>query len=119
MTVDPRSGRSETVAELPGYPRGMAFAGRYAMIGLSRTRAGRGFEGIPLAERRDQLTAGLVVVDLTSRRNVALLVFTAGVHETFDVQILPRLRCPAICGPYPSRDGGQPIWIVPENWMPG
>ena len=117
VRVDPRSGRSETVAELPGYPRGLALAGRYALIGLSRTRAGRGFEGMPLAENRDQLTAGLAVVDLPSGEKVALLEFTAGVHETFDVQVLPQSRCPAICGPFPSRDGGQPIWIVPEAWL--
>ena len=73
---------------------------------------------MPLADRRVQLTAGLAVVDLPSGRNVALLEFTAGVHETFDVQVLPQLRCPAICGPFPSGDGGQPIWIVPEAWMP-
>ncbi len=117
VIVDPRSGRAETVAELPGYPRGLALAGPYAFVGLSRMREGRGFEGLPLAERRDRLKAGVAVVELNSGRVVSLLEFTAGVHETFDVQVLPGFRCPAICGPLPSRDGSQPVWIVPDGWM--
>ena len=77
---------------------------------------GRGFEGLPLAARRDELKAGVAVVELASGFLVSMLEFTAGVHETFDVQFLPGLRCPAICGPFPSRDGSQPVWIVPDTW---
>jgi uncharacterized protein (TIGR03032 family) len=119
VTVDPQSGRPQTVVELPGYPRGLTFADNYALVGLSRTRAGRGFEGMPLAQRRDQLTCGLAVVDLSIGRVVAFLEFTAGVYETFDVQFLPGIRSPAIGGPFPSRDGGLPIWIIPQAWMTG
>jgi uncharacterized protein (TIGR03032 family) len=117
VIVDPRSGLAETVAELPGYPRGLALAGPYAFVGLSRMREGRGFEGLPLAARRDQLKCGVAIVELASGRIASLLDFTAGVHETFDVQVLPGFRCPAICGPFPSRDGSQPVWIVPDGWM--
>lgn len=41
VTVDLRTGKHENVAELPGYPRGLAFAGPYALVGLSRTRRAR------------------------------------------------------------------------------
>jgi uncharacterized protein (TIGR03032 family) len=116
VTVEPRSGRCEAVAALPGYPRGLAFGGGYAFVGLSRTRAGRGFEGMPLETRRDQLTAGVAAINLSTGQRAALLEFTAGVHETFDVQLLPGIRHPALCGPFPSRDGTQPIWIVPTAW---
>src|SRR5262245_33923011 len=36
VTVDPATGRSDSVAELPGYTRGLAFHGRYAFVGLSQ-----------------------------------------------------------------------------------
>lgn len=118
ITVDPASGRPETVAELPGYPRGLAIAGGHAFVGLSRLRPGRGFEGMPLADRIGALKAGLAAVELSSGRLAALLEFTSGVHETFDVQVLHGIRRPAICGPFCARDGGQPAWIVPPSWIP-
>ena len=106
------------MAELPGYPRGLAFAGPYAFVGLSRIREGRGLDGMPLDERRGELKSGLAVVELASGKVVSVLEFTAGIHETFDVQVLPGIRCPAFGGPFPSKDGGQPMWIVPEAWTP-
>jgi uncharacterized protein (TIGR03032 family) len=119
VIVDPGTGTSQAVAELPGYPRGLAFAGPYAFVGLSRIREGRGLYGMPLEPRRHELKSGLAVVELASGNVVSVLEFTAGIHETFDVQVLPGIRCPAFGGPFPSKDGGQPMWIVPEAWMPG
>src|SRR5262249_2106937 len=39
VTVDPASGRLETVADLPGYTRGLAIHGSLAFVGLSKVRA--------------------------------------------------------------------------------
>jgi uncharacterized protein (TIGR03032 family) len=50
-TVDPATGRVETVAQLPGFTRGLAFAGPYAFVGLSQVRESNIFGGIPLTER--------------------------------------------------------------------
>jgi uncharacterized protein (TIGR03032 family) len=119
VLVDPATGHSETIAQLPGYPRGLAVAGPYAFIGLSRLRPGRGFEGFPLCNRADELKAGVAVVELARGHLVALLEFTEGVHETFDVQLLPGIRRPEICGPFCAWDGVQPAWILPQSWMPG
>lgn len=96
----------------------LAFAGPYAFIGLSRIREGCGFDGMPLDNRRHALKSGMAVVELASGRVVSVLKFTGGIHETFDVQVLPGIRCPAFGGPFPSKDGSQPMWIVPEAWMP-
>jgi uncharacterized protein (TIGR03032 family) len=109
-TVDPDSGRSETVAELPGYPPGLAFLGTYAFVGLSRLRAGRGFEGLPLASKGEGLKAGITALELTSGQVAACLAFTSGVHETFEVQGLPGDLPPVLlprCGPVrPDRAPG-------------
>ena len=96
--VDRASGRRETVASLPGFTRGMAFAGSYAFIGLSKIRATSAMDGVPLAEKRDQLRCGVAVVDLRSGRMVAFLEFQTAVEEIFDVQLLAGIRFPEVLG---------------------
>jgi uncharacterized protein (TIGR03032 family) len=85
--VEP-DGRRETVADLPGFTRGLAFAGHYAFVGLSQVRE-KLFDGLPLAQRLEQRQCGVWVVDLRSGAVVALLRFEGSVEEIFDVQILP------------------------------
>jgi len=80
---------------------------------------GRARDGLPLGERIAGLKSGLAVVELASGRLAALLEFSSGIHETFDVQVLPGIRNPAICGPFSTQDGRQPAWIVPQSWIPG
>ena len=50
-TVDPADGTFTPVCFCPGYARGLAFIGRYAVIGLSRPRRGQTFAGLALDER--------------------------------------------------------------------
>jgi uncharacterized protein (TIGR03032 family) len=113
VTVDPQAETVETVAELPGYTRGLAFHDAFAFVGLSRIRETAVFGGVPIAARREQLKCGLAVVDVRAGRAVAHLEFTAGVDEIFDVQVLPGLRRPALAGPFAAVEGGQTIWHVP------
>lgn len=89
--VDPRDGRAQTVCELPGFTRGLAFAGPYAFVGLSQVRESV-FEGIPLARRVAERACGVWVVDLRRGQVVALLRFEGQVQELFDVQWLPHRR---------------------------
>jgi uncharacterized protein (TIGR03032 family) len=96
--VDPAAGRWEAVAELPGFTRGLALSGRYAFVGLSKIRPTSAMDGVPLAERRDQLKCGVAVVDLRGGRPAALLEFQTAVEEIFDVQLLPGLRFPEVLG---------------------
>ncbi len=113
--LEPEKGELRTVAAMPGYTRGLAFAGRFAFIGLSKIRETSTFGGVPIAEHRNELRCGVGVVDLTTGRQVAHFEFEAGVDEIFDVQVLPGCRFPAISGPHAATDGGQPIWLVPEQ----
>ena len=46
--VDLDTGRVETVAQLPGFTRGLSFAGPLAFVGLSEVRESATFGGIPL-----------------------------------------------------------------------
>ena len=114
VLVEPTSGRTETVTELPGYMRGLAFYDRFAFVGLSKIRETSTFGGMPIAERRPELKCGVGVVDLDTGRLAAHLEFVTGVEEIFDVQVLPGARCPVLSGPYPSLDATAPIWTVPQ-----
>jgi uncharacterized protein (TIGR03032 family) len=96
--VDHATGQRETVTTLPGFTRGLAIIGPYAFVGLSKIRATSAMDGVPLAERRDQLKCGVAAVDLRSGRLVGSLEFQTAVEEIFDVQILPGIRFPEIIG---------------------
>ena len=108
----------EPVAELPGYSRGLAFAGPYAFVGLSKFRQSSTpkstFGNLPISERTTPLSCGVSVVELSTGREVSRLEFHAGIDEIFDVQPLRNARNPWISGPHPSTDDVPPIWVVPE-----
>jgi uncharacterized protein (TIGR03032 family) len=98
-TVDPATGRVETVAELPGFTRGLAFAGPYAFVGLSQVRESNIFGGIPLSERVKERLCGVWALDLRTGRVAGFLRFEGLVQEIFDVQILHGIRWPEIAEP--------------------
>lgn len=89
-TIDPRSGDRQIVAEVPGFARGLAFAGPFAFIGLSQVRE-HVFDGLPVAERGAR-SCGVWAVDLRNGRIAGFLRFEGIVQEIFDIQILPGIR---------------------------
>jgi len=115
--IDPASGRRQVVTELPGFARGLAFAGPSAFVGLSKIRPTSAMDGVPLAERRDDLKCGVAVVDLRSGQMTAFLEFQTAVEEIFDVQVLPGLRFPEVVGF--QKDAIQHTFIVPRSGDPG
>jgi uncharacterized protein (TIGR03032 family) len=98
LLMDPRAGRGQSIAELPGFTRGLALVGPYAFIGLSRIRESSAMDGVPLAERRNELKCGVAVVHLPTGRVEAFLEFQSAVEEVFDVQLLFGARFPEIMG---------------------
>ena len=98
VLVDPATGRRESVAELPGFARGLAMVGPYAFVGLSKIRPTSAMDGVPLADQREPLKCGVAVVDVRSGQVTAFLEFLSAVEEIFDVQLLPGLRFPEVIG---------------------
>jgi len=95
-TVDPGSGRFTPVAFCPGYARGLAFAGRHAVVGLSRPRRNQTFDGLPLEDRLKAKDAearcGLIIIDTTTGATVSWLRFNHTVDELYDVAVLAGVR---------------------------
>jgi len=91
--VDPADGGFTPVALCPGYARGLAFAGRHAVVGLSLPRGNRTFQGLELedrlAARHAEPRCGLLVVDTDTGRTVEWLRFEKHVEELYDVAVLP------------------------------
>ncbi len=114
VVIEPAGGRGQVVSCQPGYTRGLSFAGSYAFIGLSKIRETSAFDGVPIAEDREKLKAGVGVVDLRNGRLAAHFEFLSGVEEIFDVQVLRGTRHPYVAGPHAQTDGCEPIWVVPE-----
>jgi uncharacterized protein (TIGR03032 family) len=98
VLVDRASGSREIVVQLPGFTRGWAIAGPYAFVGLSTIPATSAMDGVPLAERRDQLKCGVAVIDLRRGQMIGFLEFQTAVQEVFDVQLMPDLRFPEVIG---------------------
>ncbi len=94
--VDIASRTWRTVAELPGFTRGIDFIGPLAFIGLSQVRESATFSGIPIADTLEERTCGVWVVHIESGQTLGFLRFEAGVQEIFAVQILHGVRFPEV-----------------------
>lgn len=94
-------GRFENVTFCPGYLRGLAFWGNWAIVGLSLPRE-RTFSGLALEERlaskQTEPRCGLLVIDINTGSVVHWLRLEGVVTELYDVQILPRVQRPMALG---------------------
>jgi len=113
VLVDRATGQRDTVAQLPGFTRGLALCGPYAFIGLSKIRPTSAMDGVPIAARRDELKCGVAAVDLRSGRLVGLLEFQTAVEEIFDVQLLSGIRFPEVIGL--QKESLHHMFIIPPE----
>ncbi len=115
VTLDPANGQLQTIAELPGYTRGLAIHGNLAFVGMSKGRASASPERLPITARYPELKCGCAVVDLQTGQAVAYFGFTCGIDELFDIQVLPGVSSPFVSGPFADQSGESPVWIMPPS----
>jgi uncharacterized protein (TIGR03032 family) len=101
-SIDPGGGPFEPLTFCPGYLRGLAFVGDYAVVGMSQPRHDKTFSGLPveteLAKRDAEARCGLLIIDLRSG-DVAHWVRVEGmVRELYDVAVLPGVVRPMALG---------------------
>ena len=100
--VDTTAGKFEPVAFCPGYARGLAFAGDFALIGLSMPRDNRSFNGLllneELARRGAEPRCAVLVNDLRTGDTVHWVRFSGVVRELYDVAVIPGVRRPSAIG---------------------
>lgn len=110
--VDLKTGKTESVARLPGFTRGLDFCGDYAFIGLSQVRETAVFSGIPITEQKIERQSGVWVVDLRTGRIVGFLRFSDQVQEIFAVQVLQGIRFPEIVA---DEDRLAGAFVLPDD----
>lgn len=94
-TFDPEAGTYEPIVELPGFSRGLSFAGPLAFIGLSQVRESAVFGGVPIAEKAlEERNCGVWVVNIESGETIGFVKFEDAVQEVFAVEILAGSRFP-------------------------
>ena len=100
--IDPQAGRFEPVAFCPGYMRGLACIGDYALIGLSLPRDNRTFTGLALdealASRGAEARCAVLVIDMRTGDTVQWVRFNGVVQELYDVVAIPGVRRPSAIG---------------------
>jgi uncharacterized protein (TIGR03032 family) len=101
-SVDPGGGRFEPLTFCPGYLRGLAFVGDFAVVGLSHPRHDQTFGGLALEEelaKRDaESRCGLLIIDLRSGDVAHWLRVEGLVRELYDVAVLPQVSRPMALG---------------------
>ena len=99
--VDGERGTFEPIVFCPGYLRGLALVGDFAVVTLSLPRH-RTFGGLPLHERLEQRGAaaqcGLYVIELSTGHVLHTLRLEGLVSELYDVVALPGVTRPMALG---------------------
>jgi uncharacterized protein (TIGR03032 family) len=101
--VDLAAGTFEPVCFLPGYLRGLAFVGDFALVGMSRPRRKEEcFNGLALQERLEAnnvgARCGLAIINLRTGDAEQRLRFDGTVQELYDVAVIEGCRHPAAIG---------------------
>ena len=113
-SLDVDSGQVSTVATLPGFTRGLAFAGDLAFVGLSR--AGSTFtDPAPIAEHAESLECGVWVIDSVTGTPMAQFNFTGSVDEVYEVTTLPGMVHPDLIPPTASEV--REIIVVDDGFL--
>ncbi len=122
--VDPAAGRFEPVCFVPGFARGLAFHGRWAVVGLSRPRGDNGtFAGLPLddalARRGAVARCGLAIVDTATGTLAHSLRLHHTVTELYDVAVLAGARRPEALGLLDPQALAEAVMPPDEDARPG
>ncbi len=100
--ADLETGTFERVAFCPGYLRGLDFIGKYAVVGLSKSRENRTFSGLALddnlTKHKIEARCGLYVINLETGDVVHWARIEGVVSELYDVVVLPDRKNSALIG---------------------
>lgn len=101
-TVDISSGTFTPITFCPGYLRGLAFVGDYAIVGLSKMRGNKTFSGLELDDNLSakdvEARCGLQIIDLRNGDIVHWLRIQGMVEELYDVAVIAGVRQPMALG---------------------
>jgi uncharacterized protein (TIGR03032 family) len=101
-SIDVETGTFEPLVFCPGYLRGLMFVGDFAVVGLSRPRHEKTFDGLALQEnlkvKQTEARCGLMVVRLSTGHIEQWVQIDGLVQELYDVVALPGVVRPMALG---------------------
>jgi uncharacterized protein (TIGR03032 family) len=102
LRLNAATGTHEMICFCPGYARGLAINGDYAIIGLSKPRVNSAFDALPLCEilerHHEKAMCGLLIVNLKSGLIEHRLKLEGLISEIYDVAALPGVTRPMALG---------------------
>ncbi len=119
--IDPNNGTFEPLTFCPGFLRGLAFWGDYAIVGISKARGkDSSFKGLPLeqnlAQKDTEPRCGFLVIDLRTGSIKHWIRLEGEVEELYDVQVLPGVKRPQAIGLHSDTEISQ--YITLESFSP-
>lgn len=100
--VDEKKSTFVPLTFCPGYLRGLSFIGDFAIVGISKPRENKTFNGLDLNDRLEKANiaprCGLLVINLTSGDIVHSVNISGLVEEIYDVVVMPNIRRPMALG---------------------
>ncbi|PHI21915.1 TIGR03032 family protein [Lewinellaceae bacterium SD302] len=91
VKIDVNTGGYDVVCKIGGFVRGMALAGEYLFVGLSKLRENSStFAKLPFAKNASR--AGIEVIHLPTGARVGAIEYLSSVDEIYDVHVLAGKR---------------------------
>lgn len=93
VRIDRSSGKKTVIWRAQRFLRGLAFYKSYAIVGFSKIRENSSSFGHLNLKANE---AGLAIVELSSGKTVAEMIYTSSVDEIYDVQVIAGAKRPSI-----------------------
>ncbi|WP_110546019.1 TIGR03032 family protein [Microcystis aeruginosa] len=121
--IDQDKGIFEPVTFCPGFLRGLAFVGNYAIVGLSKNRGvDKTFSGLILDDnlmaKEADPRCGLLIIDLKTGEVVHWIRLEGEVTELYDIQVLEGVKRPQALG-FQNDDISKIITLDPISPLVG
>jgi uncharacterized protein (TIGR03032 family) len=101
VDIDPATGKLTDVAFCPGFLRGLAIHGHFALVTVSKPRHG-GFTDLPIEQEMSRRFAtamcGVLIIDLRNGDLVEWVKLEGDATELFAVELMPNVMCPMSVG---------------------
>lgn len=100
--IDEDSKTFKPVAFCPGYARGLSFYKEFAIIGLSKSRKNKTFEGLALQQKLEEkhieARCGIQIININTGDTVHSLNVGGMIEEIYDVVVLTNTKTPMMLG---------------------
>ncbi|MBU0944605.1 MAG: TIGR03032 family protein [Proteobacteria bacterium] len=90
LQFDPATREVLEIIKLPGFPRGLNFAGPLMFVGLSQTRPSETRQPLPINKEYEKTVSGVWIFNLEDHTEVGHLQFSGDVAQIYDIAVIPQ-----------------------------